>query len=55
MNLLLPVTRAHSSPASPIAVARSYIEAFATSMPYSSHTKLWNSNSAWSVPWLTSA
>ena len=36
------------------AVAPSYMEAFATSMPVMSATWVWNSKRYWSVPWETS-
>ena len=41
--------------ASAAAVAPSYMEALATSMPVSWQMRVWNSKIAWSVPWLTSA
>jgi hypothetical protein len=40
--------------ASTVAVAPSYIDAFATSMPVIIATWVWNSNRYCSVPWLTS-
>ena len=44
------VTRAAISTASAVAVEPSYIEAFATSMPVSIATWVWNSNRYCSVP-----
>jgi hypothetical protein len=48
------VTRAAIATASAQAVAPSYMEALATSMPVMSATWLWNSKIACSVPWLIS-
>ena len=40
--------------ASPRPVAQSYTEALDTSMPSSSHIRLWYSNMDWSIPWVIS-
>jgi hypothetical protein len=49
------VARRAMRPASAAALAPSYMEAFATSMPSSSQTVVWNSKMACSVPCESSA
>ena len=50
MNFFLPLTLEQSSADSPIAEGKSYIDALATSMPYNSQIKLWNSKSDCNTP-----